>query len=523
MGIPRPFFVHKDRLSEEIICPVCMEVPLNLVRTYPCQHIFCDACLRSWMKEKMESCPQCRAPLTPSQIQRDRILNNILNMMDVECGLCHEWKGKYNEYPVHKRRCQRAQQVAALPVRSRSRKSSDNDSLDSPTSAMDGGNGDLFSTLNPEKKLVLSRFNPVDYIAYLWWILSGSKKTARCDAKSRVRQATALIQCLTWLPYFVVAFAYGTGSIQCEGVPAEQCGSFTRFLYILFIIALPMFLLSYLLGYLEKGKGAAAMKQSRRGTTVIILFPAVHMFVVIVLLHGTSHVMRMFVFFSVTLGQNAVVAIQRFCCAMTDGRDDPMEVMMWTNFFSTAAVSLAIIGGISGDVKYAVVFFFSFGLSLSMAVVFALIFRERSSSKGAIFYAGAIGSYVGAIYGTSLILDIPLPYHSWLDILFRLVLAVFSFSIFVILPIRPTSATSNTRLIEAFRIPASKSQLEWFANDFRLSKLGFWLLAATYAVLAYQSGVISGPLLVLLLAIIASVAVNTEPEVKRWLGQKRRW
>lgn len=54
----------------------------------------------------------------------------------------------------------------------------------------DAGSGEadlLFSAITQERKLNLSRLNPIDYIAFLWWILSGSRKTTNVEQKSRIR------------------------------------------------------------------------------------------------------------------------------------------------------------------------------------------------------------------------------------------------------------------------------------------------------------------------------------------------
>ena len=53
--------------SEEERCPICwlaFEDGVSLI-TYvkPCKHIFHDACLRSWIQQKHDSCPNCRAEI----------------------------------------------------------------------------------------------------------------------------------------------------------------------------------------------------------------------------------------------------------------------------------------------------------------------------------------------------------------------------------------------------------------------------------------------------------------------------
>ena len=47
-------------------CPICLE-PMVVGLVLPCKHIFHEACIESW-KDRNDSCPICRVPLTPVRI-----------------------------------------------------------------------------------------------------------------------------------------------------------------------------------------------------------------------------------------------------------------------------------------------------------------------------------------------------------------------------------------------------------------------------------------------------------------------
>ena len=52
-------YVDKDAISENLHCSICQEVfsyPIAL----QCGHVFCDACIRSWLRPPNNTCPECR-------------------------------------------------------------------------------------------------------------------------------------------------------------------------------------------------------------------------------------------------------------------------------------------------------------------------------------------------------------------------------------------------------------------------------------------------------------------------------
>lgn len=57
MGIPSCRFM--DKLHEEFICSVCLDVTLDPVLDDECQHVFCRECIK---KDTLDKCPTCQEP-----------------------------------------------------------------------------------------------------------------------------------------------------------------------------------------------------------------------------------------------------------------------------------------------------------------------------------------------------------------------------------------------------------------------------------------------------------------------------
>ena len=56
-------FIAKESIVDEFICAICTDVVENPVQT-PCQHLFCNECIRRWINEGHRTCPEDRQALT---------------------------------------------------------------------------------------------------------------------------------------------------------------------------------------------------------------------------------------------------------------------------------------------------------------------------------------------------------------------------------------------------------------------------------------------------------------------------
>ncbi|XP_059814143.1 zinc-binding protein A33-like, partial [Hypanus sabinus] len=66
-----------DSLSEEVICPVCLDFFTDPV-TLECGHNFCRSCItRYWEREERNSCPECREEFADRTLRVNRALANL--------------------------------------------------------------------------------------------------------------------------------------------------------------------------------------------------------------------------------------------------------------------------------------------------------------------------------------------------------------------------------------------------------------------------------------------------------------
>ena len=48
---------------EELLCPICLDLLHRPHSLQPCQHLFCDPCLRRLAGARIHKCPVCRSPI----------------------------------------------------------------------------------------------------------------------------------------------------------------------------------------------------------------------------------------------------------------------------------------------------------------------------------------------------------------------------------------------------------------------------------------------------------------------------
>ena len=78
-------FIAKEAIVDEFICSICTDVVENPVQT-PCQHLFCNDCIRRWITEGRKSCPEDRRPLTANALKPpNRLTQQFLNKLIVKC------------------------------------------------------------------------------------------------------------------------------------------------------------------------------------------------------------------------------------------------------------------------------------------------------------------------------------------------------------------------------------------------------------------------------------------------------
>ena len=57
--------------SMEDICPICLDLLHRPHSLQPCQHLFCDPCLRRLAGARMHKCPVCRSPIKDCHLDQE--------------------------------------------------------------------------------------------------------------------------------------------------------------------------------------------------------------------------------------------------------------------------------------------------------------------------------------------------------------------------------------------------------------------------------------------------------------------
>ena len=56
---------------EELLCPICLDLLHRPHSLQPCQHLFCDPCLRRLAEARIHKCPVCRSPIKDCHLDQE--------------------------------------------------------------------------------------------------------------------------------------------------------------------------------------------------------------------------------------------------------------------------------------------------------------------------------------------------------------------------------------------------------------------------------------------------------------------
>ena len=84
MGVDIERIVEKDTVIDHLICSICMDV-LENPKQAPCQHSFCNTCIREWLDNGNHTCPVDRQDLSIQDLNQPRLLQEILNKLTIRC------------------------------------------------------------------------------------------------------------------------------------------------------------------------------------------------------------------------------------------------------------------------------------------------------------------------------------------------------------------------------------------------------------------------------------------------------
>lgn len=111
--------LRPDEVPKDLICSICLSVPLEPVIVNQCAHVFCEECITESLHRQEcggqnECCPVCRCECTTDDVmlleEESPLSYRIWSGIQVKCEH-HEngcnWTGSISDYHSHKYVCQR--------------------------------------------------------------------------------------------------------------------------------------------------------------------------------------------------------------------------------------------------------------------------------------------------------------------------------------------------------------------------------------------------------------------------------
>lgn len=122
MGLDLEYFIYPERISNQLICPICTQVLDNPVQT-PSEHLFCEDELLEWMT-RSQKCPVTNAKLDPLSITKPgRIIRGMLAELERYCINKDEgckWQGQNDQLSVHLKSCdKRSKEVMIKEIKTK--------------------------------------------------------------------------------------------------------------------------------------------------------------------------------------------------------------------------------------------------------------------------------------------------------------------------------------------------------------------------------------------------------------------
>ena len=112
--IKHPFIEKMEKFSEELVCPLCMDLFTGIVRITKCGHNYCEDCLTEMLLADEDNrdyedpwlCPECRTEQTqePAELTRNYALErSVVNYKNSKENICdsHDLKKKLCKFINH--------------------------------------------------------------------------------------------------------------------------------------------------------------------------------------------------------------------------------------------------------------------------------------------------------------------------------------------------------------------------------------------------------------------------------------
>lgn len=122
------FLLRPEDVPKDLTCAICMSVPLKPCSLRPCDHVYCEDCIRESLSHQ-QICPVDRSRCTLTDVrpfQEGTLAYRIWSGILIKCDNCElgcGWTGSISDYFNHKNNCK-------IQSRGRGRSDSDQELID---------------------------------------------------------------------------------------------------------------------------------------------------------------------------------------------------------------------------------------------------------------------------------------------------------------------------------------------------------------------------------------------------------
>jgi len=91
----------QGHVDVELLCPICTDV-LESPKQTPCEHAFCEACIKHWLDSVRNTCPSDQRRLSVGDLQEpSRLLLNFLGKLEISCDFADKGCQVFTRLDLH--------------------------------------------------------------------------------------------------------------------------------------------------------------------------------------------------------------------------------------------------------------------------------------------------------------------------------------------------------------------------------------------------------------------------------------
>lgn len=95
-------YIDTESINPELICSICSK-PFIIPVSTPCDHTYCQDCIKRWIEKKNKPCPTCRQDIQSIETCTlvNRPLRNMLDRLAIKCLICGQIGLQRDQFDDH--------------------------------------------------------------------------------------------------------------------------------------------------------------------------------------------------------------------------------------------------------------------------------------------------------------------------------------------------------------------------------------------------------------------------------------